>query len=341
MNDQLQAQIDQEKDIRRLLKKYRSKDAGLQAPEALLAELGEYYDADRVCILAAYPQSGRIRCAFQWNRGGTGESADNVYPEADGLTAWLETLEAEGVVLCPGEQVSELPSFLKIRGIRMVMAAPTAKIGDAAGILCVENPGKHAANSLLLSVAASVCHPEPLDQSLQETEVNALDRNHIIQSLSEIYTSVYYIDVRQDRYWELASVGEVRSYIPSSGNAQECLNFYCRKMMLPEYTQQMLSFVELSSLDERLRHEKIISRQYQSTVKVSPDRQEELHWTQCSFIEGDRDENGRLAHVIFATESIHDAKVRELEAAQKLRRTNMELESLLAAENGTLRLSTR
>ena len=48
MNDQLQAQIDQEKDIRRLLKKYRSKDAGLQAPEALLAELGEYYDADRV-----------------------------------------------------------------------------------------------------------------------------------------------------------------------------------------------------------------------------------------------------------------------------------------------------
>lgn len=332
MNDQLQAQIDQEKDIRRLLKKCRSKDAGLQAPEALLAELGEYYDADRVCILAAYPQSGRIRCAFQWNRGGTGESADNVYPEADGLTAWLETLEAEGVVLWPGEQVSELPSFLKTRGIRMVMAAPTAKIGDAAGILCVENPGKHTANSLLLSVAASVCRPEPLDQSLQETEVNALDRNHIIQSLSEIYTSVYYIDVRQDRYWELASVGEVRSYIPSSGNAQECLNFYCRKMMLPEYTQQMLSFVELSSLDERLRHEKIISRQYQSVVKVSPDRQEELHWIQCSFIEGDRDENGSLAHVIFATESIHDAKIRELEAAQKLRRTNMELESLLAAE---------
>lgn len=42
------------------------------------------------------------------------------------------------------------------------------------------------------------------------------DWMHIIQSLSKIYTSVYDIDVKQNRYTELASESTIHSYIGSS-----------------------------------------------------------------------------------------------------------------------------
>lgn len=100
------------------------------------------------------------------------------------------------------------------------------------------------------------------------------DRMRIIQSLSEIYTAVYYIDLAEDRYVELASVSNVRPYIGTTGRAQEKLNFFCRHMMLPAYTEEMLAFVDLSTLDERLSHERIVSKQYQSTVILSPEQGE-------------------------------------------------------------------
>ena len=168
---------------------------------------------------------------------------------------------------------------------------------------------------------------------MKNTEEQAYaDRNKIIQSLSEIYTSVYYIDLARNHYVELASESSVYSYIGSSGNAQERLNFFCRHMMTPEYTDEMLAFVDLSTLEARMENTRVISKQYLSTVVLSPEQGDRPDWTECCFIEGGRDAGGRLTHVVFTTRSIHDAKVRELEARRKLRETNAELTALLAAE---------
>ena len=54
--------------------------------------------------------------------------------------------------------------------------------------------------------------------------------------------------------------------------------------------------------------------------------------TMPPFIEVDRDANGRLSHVIFATQSIQESKIKELKAKQKLKAANEELTALLAAE---------
>ena len=159
-----------------------------------------------------------------------------------------------------------------------------------------------------------------------------VDRMQIIQSLSEIYTSVYYIDLGRNYFTELSSMAEVHEIIGATGNAQERLNFFCHHMMTAEYTQEMLDFVNLSTLDERLIHSRIISKQYLSTVFSDIKKGEGPEWTQCSFIVGDRDEQGKLAHVIFATQSIHAAKIQELEAKKKLEQTNRELTALLEEE---------
>ena len=60
-----------------------------------------------------------------------------------------------------------------------------------------------------------------------------LDRMRIFQLLSEVYTSVYYIDIDSNSFSELFSVTDVRTHIGMSGNAQERLNYFCRSMVQP------------------------------------------------------------------------------------------------------------
>ena len=175
------------------------------------------------------------------------------------------------------------------------------------------------------------------EMTFRETDRETVQREHvdrarIIQAMSKIYTSVYYIDLKTGLFSELASIDAVKSEIGAEGDAQNRLNYFCRNMMMPEFTREMLEFVDLSTLEERLGDRRIISRQYLSTVFVSPEQGGEPNWTQCSFIECDRDADGDLRHVLFTTQTIHEAKIRELEAQRKEREANQELAALLESE---------
>lgn len=217
------------------------------------------------------------------------------------------------------------------------MAAPIKVNGEVVGFLGVDNPRQHTHDLLLLSVAASTCYSEMatarmMSERMEQTNRELVDRMKIIQSMSEIYTSVYYIDMSTGLFSELSSLDTVHTYIGAAGDAQERLNYFCYHMMLPEYTEEMLKFVDLSTLESRLHHSRIVSRQYLSTVKLSFGQKERTAWSECCLIEGERTSDGRLSYVIFATRSIHEAKIRELEAQKKLQETNRNLTVLLEAE---------
>ena len=158
------------------------------------------------------------------------------------------------------------------------------------------------------------------------------DTARIIQAMSKIYTSAYYIDLRTGLFTELSSLDVVKAEIGTEGDAQDRLNYFCRNMMVPAFTQEMLEFTNLTTLEERLGDGRIISRQYLSTVELGPEQGGEPYWTQCSFIECDRDSDGHLRHVLFTTQTIHDAKIKELEARRKEREANQELTALLESE---------
>ena len=159
-----------------------------------------------------------------------------------------------------------------------------------------------------------------------------VDRMRIIQAMSAIYTSVYDIDLQTGLFVELSSVDAVKEEIGVEGDAQNRLNHFCRYMMTAEFTQEMLDFVNLSTLAQRLGDRKILSRQYLSTVVTGLGENSGPSWTQCSFIESGRDTEGRLSHVLFTTQTIHDAKIRELEAQREAREANQELTTLLETE---------
>ena len=167
----------------------------------------------------------------------------------------------------------------------------------------------------------------------QKNSCNAMEqRMSIIQSLSEIYTSVYYIDIAANTFSEVSSVADVRDVIGQSGDAQESLHHFSRHMVTKEYTQEMLSFVDLSTLDERLEGKKVITKQYCSTLFPTAEEANETSWRQCSFIVNKRDEDGHVTHVLFTTQSVHNYKMKELETKRELKEKNRELLELLETE---------
>lgn len=163
------------------------------------------------------------------------------------------------------------------------------------------------------------------------------ERMSIIQSLSEIYTSVYYIDLENNHFREISSIPDVYSNIGEEGDAQERLNYFCHNMVTPEFTDELLEFVDLSTLKDRLKDKKIISKQFCCLIKVSEENDGDSEWAQCSFIKVSSESGSTLTHVIFATQSIYDVKLKELETKKKLedaleevKKSNIELQKEMA-----------
>lgn len=180
-------------------------------------------------------------------------------------------------------------------------------------------------------LSASERQLEEKQRKLEEINEELSSRIAQIQSMSEIYTSAYYIDLSDGSFVELSSVKHVHAHIGVSGDATERLRYFCHHMIEPSYTEEMLEFVDLSTLDQRLGNNKIISKQFLSTVDISPETGNKPIWAECSFIVGDRTPDGKLSHVVYTTRIIHDAKIKELEAMEKMR-DEMEIAGTLSRE---------
>ena len=313
-----------------------------QTIDYILAELGRYYDADRSYIFEINGEYTRAGNTCEWcAQGVVSKMGKQQNIPLSLLKQWLEWFEKKGEFYISSsvgnESDSEARRMLELQEADCLMAAPIIVGEKTVGFLGMDNPRRNTGDLLLLSVAASVCYREisarrRVDAKLEQTEKEITDRVRIIQSLGKIYTSVYSIDMASGQFTELSSLQPVHAHIGASGDAQERLNYFCHHMIQPEYTDAMLQFVDISTLDERLAHTRIISKQYQSTLFSHTESGDTANWNQCSFIEGDRDAAGRLAHIIFTTQSVNEAKAGELADQKRLHETNANLTTLLAEE---------
>lgn len=329
---------DREQTIKNFLRDHLNDPKDGQAIQKILSEAGSCYNADRAYVFEFNKKHTEFSNTYEWCKEGVPAEKDNLqHITVDGLENWFDELEKNGefIISSLSEEYdadSKIYRLLKPQGIESLAMVPLSVNSEVIGFLGVDNPRCNVGDTLLLSVIASACCIEITNKRLEDSNKALTERMKIIQSMSEIYTSVYYIDIAENSYVELASIDSVHEQIGSTGNAQEKLDFFCRNMMSPEYTDNMLRFVDIKTLDERLSGSRIISKEFLCTVPFPPDREELPYWVQCSFIDGGRDADGRLSHAVFVTETIHDAKVRELDTQKYLQEANFELTELLKAE---------
>ncbi len=124
----------------------------------------------------------------------------------------------------------------------------------------------------------------------------------ILTSMSSIYYSMHMLDLKKDTF-TLYSAGDlVWKVSEQSASAKELMREIVHKVVVDEYQNGAMEFMDLDTLGDRLMKKKIISGEFLVTG---------LGWFRMSFISIDVDENGCPLKVIFTTRSIDDDKKRE------------------------------
>lgn len=117
----------------------------------------------------------------------------------------------------------------------------------------------------------------------------------LISSLSEIYISCYDINMSTGYYNELKAKTYVHNIIPKCGDAAESLEYFVDTFVSCEYREEMEKFIDLSTLDERLNGEQIISMEYAGTM---------IRWGRVGFVPVYCDDNGKPVEVLFISQDI-------------------------------------
>ena len=136
------------------------------------------------------------------------------------------------------------------------------------------------------------------------------EMNGILSALASIYTGAFLIDLRNDTYSYIRTTALVKTMLEGIASAQQAINTAIHKMVSQDEMKEMLAFVDLSTLPDRMENEKILDTEYKGLVSG---------WVRGNFIEVERDEHGVLCKVLYAYQIIDEEKRKKLEHIQELK----------------------
>lgn len=125
----------------------------------------------------------------------------------------------------------------------------------------------------------------------------------IVDSFSRLYCAMYNVDIVNDKIYEIVSEGEIKQIIGEEGCASEKLLELCDTYVSPEYREEMTSFVDITTLEFRLKESPIVGFEYQTDDEI---------WHKAAFIT-EKCTDGEISQVLYVTKVIDEEKHKELE----------------------------
>ncbi|MDO4488707.1 MAG: ATP-binding protein [Eubacteriales bacterium] len=329
--------------IKKFLRDYIDKPKDSHTLNSMLRDIGSYYDADRAYIFEYDWIKYITSNTYEWCADGITSEINNLQNiSLEGFEVWSGELIEKGEFFitslsedyAPGTRTYQI---LEPQGIESLMAAAIMENGRVAGFLGVDNPREHTDNLLLLSVAGSTCYSEitserRTDEKVRKTNEAFVNHSKFVRSMSEIYSVAYVINLSTGWYVELDAIDGVGNVIPNMGDSRIIFSKVCREYIKPEFSSEMQDFFKLYSLNERMAGKKIISKRYLSTFPREGYDENEGIWTEAAFIDGGRDEEGNLTHVVFTVRIVHDEMIKDIEQRKALEKANREYAILLREE---------
>lgn len=149
-----------------------------------------------------------------------------------------------------------------------------------------------------------------------------------VSSLANIYIFMYYIHMDDDSYERIKDYTLANQAVGDIKCASTALRKIYSERAVQKHINMMLEFTDLSTLDERMGKNEYISTEYKG---------KKVGWCRARFIEVDRDENGKLKHVIFAVQDISNEKQQILELQDALNYANQKayVDGLTGVKNVT------
>ncbi|WP_432626826.1 ATP-binding protein [Brotaphodocola sp.] len=167
-------------------------------------------------------------------------------------------------------------------------------------------------------------HQELLERALRDVTMS----NEIISAISKIYFLIYQIDIENDFIEQISNREEIHRLTGQSGSASMMGRQIYTEMVAPEYREQVKGFFDLATLPDRLAHAETIMMEYMGLSGS---------WYSGRFIVKNRNEEGRVTHVLYVVSAIDAQKRQEMEYQRQLHDSMMEAERANRAKTNFLR----
>lgn len=149
-----------------------------------------------------------------------------------------------------------------------------------------------------------------MEQDKMEQRRKTENTDIVSQALLAIYSGVFCIDLAEDTYSIVHAPMEISVMLRKISSAQQAINLAIQKTVLEGEIVDMLSFVNLKTLPERMESMRCLSTEYQGMLSG---------WVRGSFIETERDADGSLRKVLYTYQIIDAQKREELSRMQAMK----------------------
>jgi len=147
--------------------------------------------------------------------------------------------------------------------------------------------------------------------TIVDREIRA-EKEHqdIIKTLALLFNALYLANMKDFSFAEIATRNEtVHNVIGSKGDAPTQFEAMLKHLVKPNSVEAMRKFVDLTTLNERLKGKTWISQQFESYT---------TEWSEGIFIVVDRDNDGNVEHFIWCTRTINESKQKEIAYEKRL-----------------------
>lgn len=155
----------------------------------------------------------------------------------------------------------------------------------------------------ILPIGDLVRKEQENQKRLEEAVRIQREENQIISSISTIYSMMYVIDLKKDRYEEIY-VDCSKYRLGNTGCYSKAASYICDFLIDEENRERMKGFCSLDSIVSGLKNENSVACEY---------RTKEGHWHLARFIAKKRDENGDVSEVLYVVNVIDESKQKELD----------------------------
>lgn len=155
-------------------------------------------------------------------------------------------------------------------------------------------------------------------EALRDSNRQLTETINILQSLETIYFTLFYVDVREDRYESIYFAPWLASFIQPSGNYTALKRYFIDTLVVPEFREELDQCMEPGFIRESLSRDKITEVRKSYYTDYQAYRGGETKWCRVSVTVVDFDETGKPAHVLVMLQDVDGEKKKEADYQQRI-----------------------
>ncbi len=137
-------------------------------------------------------------------------------------------------------------------------------------------------------------------QSLETAYMELMEFNSIVQGLQSIFSSCYYIDIKQRKFTEIKSNRIMQGIFVSNRKMTDSMDVYIHTEVKSKYQKLLEGFMDINTLTYRLKDKPYITMEYES---------ESLGWMRSYLVPAQYNQSSEPTHVLYVNEIIEEEKV--------------------------------